>query len=469
MAVAVTACATSTNPQQEISIVSLSELSIETLRQRTYSSELELVAQLGNTRGGTEYSQAYGTTGSGPYETYLASYQSDDLRLYTRIDIPNSPPPVGGYPIIIFCHGWMGIDAAPTFHFSYTPKSMYAEMIDGYVDAGFIVLTPGYRGHGTANGVAADGIEFMSAWDNASYLSPSFYAIDVLNLIEGLDSIAGLRLNEFDSIHSGSLATNLDEVFLTGHSQGGDVVLTTLAVVGEGSQVAQNVKAASISDGTFADRATQLELYTAMQGSRRAFLSGDGSWTGTSKGADGSINPEFVFGYPPGWLETPQPSEWTNQAENWPDVPVSDVVSERYLEMSDILSRHVRDLAEEDSSQMLVKSEGRYPVQMAPDLSQLMLAIGGYDQPAYLTEPLMLHYSDQDFYSPPAWNEELCRRISEAGGVCTRFLYPANSHLMRASEYSWFSPAGTTDSYRTILARDVSFFEGMDPSAISYP
>ena len=451
-----------------LSLRSLEDLSIEALRERDYSSHLTLESALGSGTGGTEYSDRYAETGSGPYETYMASYGSDGLRIYTRIDLPNSKPPAGGYPVIVFCHGWVGIEAAPQFHFSYTPASMYAELIDGYVDAGFVVLTPGYRGHGTVGGVPADGIEYMSSWDNATYLAPTFYAIDVLNLIAGLGSIEEIVFVSAADAKTRKIDIDASRTFLSGHSQGGDVVLTALAIAGEGSGFAASIAAASISDGTFAPRLEQLEFYSALQGTRRSFLSGDGSWTGTAVGADGSVNPDFRFGYPPEWIETPQPSEWTWQADRWPDIPVSEAVELRTRELYEKLNAQVVDLARANFSSTL-GADGEPFLAHDDRVSRGMSAIGGFNRPQYLSEPLLLHYSDQDFYSPPDWNLQLCRKANASGGNCAAFLYENKSHLMRASEYEWFSPPGTKDSYRTILARDIRFFLGLDPADIAYP
>lgn len=471
--VSLVGCATNVGGQDRnaidaLSIRSLEDLSIEALRKRNYSSQLVLESVLGSGSGGTEYSDRYSETGSGPYETYMASYKSDGLRIYTRIDLPNSKPPADGYPVIVFCHGWVGIEAAPQFHFSYTPASMYAEMIDGYVDAGFVVLTPGYRGHGTVEGVPADGIEYMSSWDNATYLAPTYYAIDVLNLIAGLDTIEEIAFASAPDAQKRKIDIDLSRIFLSGHSQGGDVVLTALAIAGEESDFTANIAAASISDGTFAPRLEQLEFYSAMQGTRRSFLSGDGSWTGTAVGADGEVNADFRFGYPPDWIETPHPSDWTWQGDRWPDIPVSAAIELRTGELYEKLSAQVVDLAGANFS-TTPGADGRPTLAHDERVSRGMSAIGGYDRPQYLSEPLLLHYSDQDFYSPPDWNLELCRKVNALEGNCAAFLYSGNSHLMRASDYEWFSPPGTKDSYRTILARDIRLFLGLNPADIAYP
>jgi pimeloyl-ACP methyl ester carboxylesterase len=277
-----TACAHPDDGGNTPHIDSLAQLTTESLRQREYGStiKVEKVSQRES------------------FDSYLASYDSDGLRVYTRIDIPDSPRPDGGYPAVIFVHGWSGIERAPTYDFYYHEHADYSEMIETYVDAGFVVLVPGWRGHGTVNDVPADGIDFMAAWDNGSYISPVFYAIDVLNLIDGLQS--------FDQ-HD----LDLKQINLVAHSQGGDVALIALAVAGEGSKVKNDISAASIWSGTFPSRFTQLLTYWPMQTTTEAFFSGDGTWNSTAIGADGRVNEHFVFGYPSDWIVTVDTADWS--------------------------------------------------------------------------------------------------------------------------------------------------------------
>src|SRR3989344_1756082 len=39
------------------------------------------------------------------YQRYLASYQSDGLKIYGLLTIPNGAPPDSGFPAIVFNHG----------------------------------------------------------------------------------------------------------------------------------------------------------------------------------------------------------------------------------------------------------------------------------------------------------------------------------------------------------------------------
>ena len=265
---AVAACGT---PAISTQIDSLDSLSINTLREREYGGSTLRIEK---------------TLAEEPSVTHMASYRSDGLRVYSRIDIPSTAMPEKGYPVIIFVHGWMGIDAAPDTKFYFNDDSNYDAMIDAYVGAGFVVMTPGWRGHGTVNGVPADGIESMRAWDNSSYLSPVFYAIDVLNLLDSLSSFEAANLN-------------LGNINMVSHSQGGDVALIALAITGEGSKVANQWSAASFWAGCFPARATQFVTYASMEKTAESFLSGDGSWNGTAVGASGEVNHDFCF-----WLST---------------------------------------------------------------------------------------------------------------------------------------------------------------------
>jgi len=127
------------------------------------------------------------------------------------------------------------------------------------VKKGFIVLTPGLRGHGTVNKRAADGIEYLSVWDNGSYINPIYYGIDVLNLLDSVDSLDMIDWTQISSNIS-KVKVNTRNINIFGHSQGGDVVLTALAVSGEGSKVRLPLNAGAIWAGCFLPRMEQAML-----------------------------------------------------------------------------------------------------------------------------------------------------------------------------------------------------------------
>lgn len=436
---------------------SLRDITIKALRARRYGSTLHIVADLAKGPNARAYAERFFGGGQGAYSSVLASYRSDGLRLYTRIDVPHAPPPAGGYPVIVFLHGWVGYEAARDFHFSYTPASMYAEMIDAYAKAGFVVVTPGYRGHGTVNGRVADGRASMAAWDNATHLAPIFYAIDTLNLIEGLDSIARLDWEPFGRA-AHHVRLNLARLSVAGHSQGGDAALTLLAISGRGSRVVHRPRAGSIMSGTFADRFTQVETYRPMAESSEAFLSGDGTWTGSARGANGAINPHFVFAWPDESIETLDSGQWGWQKQRFGAASVCTVVRAGFSEMYQIFRSQVADMASLKLSSAPDEARKDCGLRQDSALAGILPLIGGFRSEAFITARVALHFSDRDYYSLPEWNYDLCARIKHAGRRCEAFEYPGSTHTLRLSRYSWFSPAGSREAYTQIISRDLAAF-----------
>ena len=407
---------------------SLADLSIESLRDREYGSVIKI---------------EYEVQGR-PSPSYMASYDSDGLHIYTRIDLPDARPPEGGYPSVILVHGWMGIDAAPTLDFYYDGVSDYSQVIDTLVAAGFAVFVPGWRGHGTINERPADGIEFMRAWDNGSYVSPVFYAMDVLNLLDSLPTFLEAPLN-------------LNNINLWGHSQGGDVALQVLAIAGEESKVDNAIHAASIWSGNIPSRLVQLETFWPMQASQQAFMSGDGSWNGTAVGSNGSVNPHLVFGYPADWIETVDTEQWTWQNDVWVEATVADALEVKLKQMYEAVNTFV--IGSPDAQFTIDRHDGKKAtINHEAWVEEGLRQIGGFEYQQYLSEALNLHHSDRDFYSLPEWNRDLCERINEAAGECVDYSYSGNTHSLRVSQHDWFSPAGSTDGFSLAIQRDIELF-----------
>jgi hypothetical protein len=90
-------------------IPSLSVLSIAHLRNRQYGSQFVKPEAVNNNSDG--------------YSSFIMSYKSDGLTNYARIDIPQKAPPVTGYPVLLYSHGWVGIKSAPSFNFFLDQQS----------------------------------------------------------------------------------------------------------------------------------------------------------------------------------------------------------------------------------------------------------------------------------------------------------------------------------------------------------
>ncbi len=434
-------------------IRSLSSLSIEALRERRYNSQLRIESVLSSPSAPSAYAEERGAPIAGS-SSYMASYYSDELRVYARIDVPASAVPVDGYPVVLFLHGYIGIEQAPNPDLLNHKASYYSDMLEAYTGAGYLVITPGFRGHGTVSDIAAEGIEYLSTWDAGSYVSPLYYAIDTLNLLEGLNSLTQVNWSEFASA---SVRPNLKKIYVVGHSQGGDVALTVLAVAGENSTVETPIAAASIWAGCIGPRLTQLASYFPMQSTAEAFLDGSGQWTGRAVSNEGEINPNFVFGFPPEWIESPHPEEWTWQNQTWKLPGVSAALELKTTSMYDTFRTKVEDL-QGISFKKAQADNGRDIIVHDPRVIESLAATEAGNFTEFLSEPLVLQFSDRDMYSPPAWNQTLCASINANGQTCDAHLYEGSTHSLKVSDKVWFSPAGTKPGFPTAIARDLALF-----------
>lgn len=435
----------------------LSDLSIPSLRRRSYGGgELQVIAPLERDCTSREALGEHPRRASRSF----AKYDSEGHSIYARIDVPSVEQPASGYPVMIFAHGWVGAENAPDWHFACTTQSSYGDIygnvVNAWVDAGYVVLVPGYRGHGTVNGVPAEGHDDMLAWDNGSYLMPSFYAADVMNLMASSLTPNGFAVPDARGI-SRVIKLDPSRMYINGHSQGGDVALTVLAATGEGAASGLTLAGGSIWAGNIADRFTQLATFEAMSTSPEAFLSGDGTWTGSAIGQDGTRNPNFIFGYPPDWIATPHPEDWTWQGDTFNRGSVAAALSAKASDMYATLNSQIGAFGDL-SWNLETDPDGRVLVSHDPRLVAGMREIGGTDYAEFLTEPLHLHFSDRDYYSLPAWNEALCAELNVAGNSCRTFEYVGNTHSLGLSEHIWFSPPGSVAGHASFIGNDLCVF-----------
>ncbi|MBI3981124.1 alpha/beta fold hydrolase [Candidatus Microgenomates bacterium] len=157
------------------------ELTIPYLRNRNYQSALGTM------------DQAYETTN---YIGYLTSYNSDGLKINGLLTIPKGETPSGGWPAIVFLHGYI----PPT---QYQTLERYTDYVDYIARNGFVVFKVDLRGNGQSEGMPG-----------GAYYS-SDYIIDTLNAYAALAS---------------SNLINPQKIGLWGHSMAGNVVLRSFAV-----------------------------------------------------------------------------------------------------------------------------------------------------------------------------------------------------------------------------------------------
>lgn len=158
-------------------------LSIEAMRSREYPGSDTVIEQT--------------LSPGGNYKKYIASYKSDGLKIYGLLTVPDgAPPDAGGWPVIIFNHGYI----APE---QYQTTERYVSYVDAFAKNGYIVFKPDYRGNGNSEGRP-----------EGAYYSPA-YATDVLNAVSSLK-----RYKDADG----------ERIGMWGHSLGGNITLRDMVI-----------------------------------------------------------------------------------------------------------------------------------------------------------------------------------------------------------------------------------------------
>ncbi len=130
------------------------------------------------------------------YSRYYASYLSEGLKIYALLTVPDGEPPAGGWPAIVFNHGYI-----PPAQYRTTER--YIAYVDFLARHGYIVFRIDYRGHDRSEGVAS-----------GAYGNPG-YAIDVLNAVAALKSYP---------------LADPQRIGMWGHSMGGYLTLRAMVV-----------------------------------------------------------------------------------------------------------------------------------------------------------------------------------------------------------------------------------------------
>jgi uncharacterized protein len=150
------------------------ELTIPYLRNREYASELAELSEVSE---------------NSLYTSYLTSYDSDGFRVDGLLTIPQGNAPEGGWPAIVFVHGYI----PPTV---YRTTVNYESYVDYLARNGFVVFKIDLRGHANSEGIP------MGA----------YYAGDYI--IDTLSAYSALQKADF---------VNPEKIGLWGHSMGGNV------------------------------------------------------------------------------------------------------------------------------------------------------------------------------------------------------------------------------------------------------
>jgi dipeptidyl aminopeptidase/acylaminoacyl peptidase len=132
----------------------------------------------------------------GNYRRYYASYLSQGLKIYALLTVPYGKEPEGGFPAIVFNHGYI----PPT---QYRTTERYIAYVDRLASSGYIVFRIDYRGHDRSEGVPS-----------GTYSNPGYLA-DVLNAVSSIQHFP---------------QANPDKIGMWGHSMGGYLTLRSMVV-----------------------------------------------------------------------------------------------------------------------------------------------------------------------------------------------------------------------------------------------
>lgn len=155
-------------------------LSIDFLRRKTHpGGPFTVVRDLG---------------AKGNYTQSVVRYPSDGLAIQALLTVPQGEPPPGGWPAIVFNHGYI-----PPAQYRTTER--YVAYVDAFARNGYVVLKSDYRGHGESEGQASGGYGDQG------------YTTDVLN------GLAALRRRP---------DVDPDRIGMWGHSMGGWITLRSM-------------------------------------------------------------------------------------------------------------------------------------------------------------------------------------------------------------------------------------------------
>ena len=157
-------------------------LSIVAMRQRQYPGSPVVIEQK--------------LAPAASYNQYIASYQSEGLKIYALLTVPMGQKPATGWPVIVFNHGYI----PPKI---YRTTERYVAYVDALARSGYIVFKPDYRGHGNSQGTPS-----------GAYGSPDY-------VVDDLNALASIKQYPDADPH---------RIGMWGHSMGGYITLRAMVI-----------------------------------------------------------------------------------------------------------------------------------------------------------------------------------------------------------------------------------------------
>jgi dipeptidyl aminopeptidase/acylaminoacyl peptidase len=154
------------------------------------------------------------------YNPYIASYQSEGLKIYALLTVPMGQKPATGWPVIVFNHGFI----PPAI---YRTTERYVNYVADIAQSGYIVFKPDYRGHGSSEGTPS-----------GAYGSPD-YVVDDLNALASIKQYPD---------------ADPQRIGMYGHSMGGYITLRAMVI-------SKDIKAGVIWSGVVGSYADILDKW----------------------------------------------------------------------------------------------------------------------------------------------------------------------------------------------------------------
>ena len=150
-------------------------------------------------------------TGNTEYVSYLFSYQTLGKNMTGQLNIPTSPQPEKGYPVVIMLRGWVPEETYTTGAGTKAAAAVFAKN-------GYVTFAPDFFGFGESDSETED------SWE-ARFQKP-------INVVELLESI---KHNSQIKVDGGSikLSSCACDRRIWAHSNGGQVALAALEISGE--------------------------------------------------------------------------------------------------------------------------------------------------------------------------------------------------------------------------------------------
>ncbi len=173
-------------------------LAISSMKQKSYPGSALVVAAT--------------LTPGADYSRYIVSYLSEGLKQYGLLTVPTGQKPAGGWPVILFNHGYI----PPA---QYSTEISYASFVNPLASAGYIVFKPDYRGNGNSEGTP------MQIYVSADYL------------VDSMNALASIKQYK---------DANPQKIGVFGHSMGGNITLHELVI-------SKDIQAAELMAGVVGD------------------------------------------------------------------------------------------------------------------------------------------------------------------------------------------------------------------------